>query len=161
MLTYTVHFKYFKLPLHKLIYPPRVISCLSYTSWHINLHKRQHLSTVFLIVQLFSIRQTVLTGFLLCLYVLLIESSLSVFKKWDAFIGYRDDTPAAVVFQANHQLQRLSQNQDLQSSEWTRFKGIGIFTEELTPARLLSEREDPGIWTEAVRIQFFERYASY
>ena len=83
-----------------------------------------------------------------------------MFQERDAFIGYRNDTPAAVVFQANHQVQRLSQNQDLQSSEWNRFQDIGIFTEELTPARLLSEKDDPDVWTAAVRMQFLQRYSS-
>lgn len=75
---------------------------------------------------------------------------VSVFQTRDAFVGYRDDTPAAVVFQANRQLQSLSRNTNFKSSEWVRYHSIGIFTGNLTPAALLSQDEDA--WNEAVRI---------
>ena len=75
---------------------------------------------------------------------------VSVFQTRPELCRYREDTPAAVVFQANRQLQSLSQNTNLKSSEWVRYHSIGIFTGNLTPAALLSQDEDA--WNEAVRI---------
>lgn len=83
-------------------------------------------------------------------------NTFSEFQKRDAFIGYCDDTPAVVVFQASHQLQRLTQNQNLHSPEWVILKEIGVVNEELTPARLLSDKDDPNVWTEVVRMQFVD-----
>ena len=76
----------------------------------------------------------------------------SVFQEKDAFIGYREDTPAAVVFQANHQLQKLVQNKDRQSPEWKRFEQVGVFDEELVSALFISDGSDESeYWILAVR----------
>ena len=76
----------------------------------------------------------------------------SVFQEKDAFIGYREDTPAAVVFQANHQLQKLVQNTDRQSPEWKRFEQVGIFDEELVSSLVNSDGSDESeYWILAVR----------
>lgn len=39
--------------------------------------------------------------------MLSISNRARKFTKCDAFVGYQEDTPAAVVFQANNQLERL------------------------------------------------------
>ena len=77
----------------------------------------------------------------------------SVFQEKDAFIGYREDTPASVVFQANRQLQRLVQNKDRQSPEWKRFEQAGVFDKELVSALVNSDGNDESeYWILAVSI---------
>ena len=46
------------------------------------------------------------------------------FTEVDAFIGYQEDTPAAVVFQATHQLERESLTIFPQRREWTEPVGV-------------------------------------
>ena len=70
----------------------------------------------------------------------------STFHERDAFIGYQEDTTAAVVFQAKRQLQRLLKNRDPSSADWTRVQEIGI-----PPDELLSRSHDSEIPASAVR----------
>ena len=39
------------------------------------------------------------------------------FKKGDAFVGYQDDTPAAVVFQVTHLLKNDDDNREMADEE--------------------------------------------
>jgi hypothetical protein len=55
----------------------------------------------------------------------------STFQRKDAFVGYRDDTPAAVVFQANHLLHKLIQGKKKKSLEWIRFDDAAVFDAEI------------------------------
>ena len=42
---------------------------------------------------------------------------VSTFKKGDAFVGYQDDTPAAVVFQVTHLLKADEGDRDMTDEE--------------------------------------------
>ena len=60
-----------------------------------------------------------------------IHKQYSTFQRKDAFIGYRDDTPAAVVFQANHLFHKLVQGMKRKSLEWIRFDDAAVFDADM------------------------------
>lgn len=70
---------------------------------------------------------------------------ISSFQVNDAFVGYREDTAAVVVFQANHELKNF---------KGKRFRNTKIFTPHLSQILLQSSREfeiPSEVWTKAVR----------
>ena len=58
-------------------------------------------------------------------------NNCSTFQRKDAFIGYRDDTPAAVVFQANHLFHKLVQGMKGKSLEWIRVDDAAVFDADM------------------------------
>ena len=48
------------------------------------------------------------------------------FKKEDAFIGYQKDTPAAAVFQATNQMEKLCQRDHSVVQKWTEVLRSGL-----------------------------------
>ena len=76
----------------------------------------------------------------------------STFQRKDAFVGYRDDTPAAVVFQANHLLHKLIQGKKKKSLEWIRFDDAAVFDAEILSGITSShEKMHSEKWISAVR----------
>jgi len=53
-----------------------------------------------------------------------LTSRAQKFTEEEAFIGYQKDTPAAVVFQATHQLR--GEGQAVSSREWGRMEQVGV-----------------------------------
>ena len=81
----------------------------------------------------------------------------STFQRKDAFIGYRDDTPAAVVFQANHLLHKLVQGMKKKSLEWIRFDDAAVFDADMLSDITNSDGEmDSEKWISPVRTNQFE-----
>ena len=73
------------------------------------------------------------------------------FKEGHAFVGFQKDTPAAVVFQATNQLEKLiSQVNPDDSPAWLRMQQIGIL-KDISASNLKLEMEKKSkIWRTAV-----------
>ena len=69
------------------------------------------------------------------------------FTKKNAFIGYQKDTPAAVVFQAT---KRLVGKESGTSRRWESI----VYSGQITPARLMEEKEGSELWQKAVGYSF-------
>ena len=83
---------------------------------------------------------------------LLLHSS---FQVNDAFVGYREDTAAVVVFQANHELKNL---------KGKRFQNTKFFTPNLSQTLLQSSREcevSSEVWTKAVRTRTYKKMSQH
>ena len=73
------------------------------------------------------------------------------FKEGHAFVGFQKDTPAAVVFQATNQLEKLiSQVNPDESPTWLRMQQIGILKDISASNLKLDMKKSSKIWRTAV-----------
>ena len=67
------------------------------------------------------------------------------FTEGDAFIGYQKDTPAAVVFQATHQL--IGEGPVVSSREWRRMEQASVSGPKVEEEE---EKKDSDVWKKSV-----------
>ena len=72
------------------------------------------------------------------------------FTPKHAFIGYQEDTPAAVVFQASRQLKRLKKDPYLQLS----YQNESLIFGDIQLEELLAEDKGSNMWKVAVSFMF-------
>ena len=93
--------------------------------------------------------------FALLIICILLECRTSTFEKSDAFIGFQDDTPASVVFQATNLL-RTACAATKKGHVTKKGKWADIFKWSKLERRdcYIEENEQQALWEEAVRIHF-------
>lgn len=81
------------------------------------------------------------------------------FSRSDAFVGYQNDTPAAVVFQATYCMSVLQQQ--LRSKSATNHLILDLA--RLSTEAFAAEKEGSDVWSDAVRRAFIHRlfYVDY